>query len=84
MPFAVFKKNAVWGGTCDIGDCHCRIRLRHNSEGEKGRRLEVWFRHSELDEVLPFEKSTLVGYVEIQGSFQKGNRKCVFRRIENV
>lgn len=81
MPVAVFKKDAVWGGTCEIGGIRCRIRIRHNSGGEKGKRLEVWFPHEELDEVISLDKSTLVGYMEIQGSFQKGNGKCVFRRI---
>lgn len=84
MPFSVFKKDAVWGGSCEIGGTICRIRIRHNSEGEKGRRLEIWFPHKELDVVVPLEQSTLVGYMEIRGSFQKGNGKCVFRRIENV
>ena len=84
MPFAVFKKHAVWGGSCEIGYCKCRIRIRHNNDGEKGKRLEVWFPHKELDEFVPWDKSTLVGYMEIQGSFQRGNGKCVFRRIENV
>ena len=82
MPFAVFKKDAVWGGSCDIGDCRCRIRIRHNSIGQKGRRLEIWFPHEELDEVIPFERATLVGFVEIQGSFQKGTGKCLFRQLE--
>ena len=81
MPFTVFKRDAVWGGSCEIGGTICRIRIRHNSEGEKGRRLEVWFPHKELEEVIPLDKSTLVGYMEIQGSFQKSNGKCVFRRI---
>lgn len=84
MPFAVFKKNAVWGGSCEIGGTICRIRIRHNSEGEKGRRLEVWFPHNELGEDIPFDKSTLVGYMEILGSFQKGDGKCLFRRITNA
>jgi hypothetical protein len=83
MPFAVFRENAVWGGVCEIGDIKCRIRIRHNSEGEKGKRLEVWFPDQELGKEVPFEESTLVGYMLIQGSFQKGNGKCVFRRIEN-
>lgn len=84
MPFAVFKKDAIWGGICEIGGIKCRIRIRHNSEGEKGKRLEVWFPHEELEEVVPQDKSTLVGYMAIIGSFQKGNGKCVFRRILDV
>ena len=84
MPFAVFKKDAVWGGSCDIGDCKCRIRIRHNSGGEKGKRLEVWFPHEELDKVVPFEKSTLVGHIEIRGNFREGTGKCVFRRIDET
>lgn len=80
MPFAVFGENAVWGGSCEIGGMKCRIRIRHNSAGEKGRRLEIWFPHEELDVEVPFEKSTLVGYMEIRGSFQKGTGKCIFRR----
>ena len=81
MPFAVFKKDAEWGGSCEIGGTKCRIRIRHNSDGEKGRRLEVWFPHKDLEEAIPLDESTLVGYMEIQGSFQKSNGKCVFRRI---
>ena len=83
MPFAVFKKDAVWGGSCEIGGTICRIRIRHNSEGEKGRRLEIWFPHKELDEAVPFSKSTLVGYMEIRGCYQKGSGKCFFRRIRD-
>ena len=80
----MFKQNAVWGGSCEIGDTKCRIRIRHNSGGEKGKRLEVWFPHEVFDVVVPFDKSTLVGFIEIQGSFQKGNGKCLFRRITNA
>ena len=80
MPFAVFRDNAIWGGSCDIGAAKCRIRIRHNSNGEKGKRLEVWFPHKDLDEVVPFEKSTLVGYMAIRGSFQNGTGKCIFKR----
>ena len=72
MPFAVFRDNAVWGVSCEIGGTKCRIRIRHNSEGAKGRRLEIWFPHEELSQIVSFDKSTLVGYIEIYGSFQKG------------
>lgn len=84
MPFAVFKKDAEWGGSCEIGGTKCRIRIRHNSDGEKGKRLEVWFPHEESGVVVSYEKATQVGYVEIHGSFQKGTGKCVFRRVANV
>lgn len=82
MPFAVFKHNAVWGGVCTIGDIKCRIKIWHNSEGEKGKRLEVRFPHEELGKVVPIDKTTLVGYIGIQGSFQKGTGTCVFQTIK--
>lgn len=82
MPYAAFKENAVWGGPCTIGDTKCRIRIRHNSEGEKGRRLEIWFPDRELGVEVPFEHSTHVGYVKISGSFQKGTGKCFFEPVE--
>ena len=78
MPFKVFKPNAVWGGSCEIGTIKCRIRIRHNSDGEKGKRLEIWFPHEELGKEVPFEESTLVGYMKIKGSWQKGTGKCFF------
>ena len=78
MPFAVFKTNAVWGGTCEIGDAKCRIRIRHNNDGEKGKRLEVWFPHEELGKVIPYEKSTLVGYMKIKGNWREGTGECYF------
>ena len=81
MPFAVFKKDAVWGGICEIGGIRCRRRIRHNDEGEKGKRLEVWFPHAELGRELSFEEATLVGHMAIEGSFQKGTGKCIFRKI---
>ena len=84
MPFAVFKKDAVWGGTCEVGGIKCRIRIRHNDEGEKGKRLEVWFPHEELGRELSFEEATLVGYIEIRGSFREGTGKCVFRWIDET
>lgn len=80
MPFAVFKDDAVWGGSCEIGDVKCNIRIRHNMDGEKGKRLEVWFPNEELGREVPVEESTLVGYMSIQGSFKDGTGKCVFRR----
>lgn len=78
MPFAVFKPNAVWGGVCELGEVKCRLRIRHNMEGERGKRLEVWFPHIELGEVLPFEKSTLVGYMKISGNWRDGTGRCFF------
>ena len=84
MPFAIFKPNAVWGGSCEIGGIKCRIRIRHNMEGEKGKRIEVWFPHKELNKEMSFEDSTLVGYMEIQGSWQKKTGKCIFRRVEDA
>lgn len=78
MPFAVFKPNAVWGGVCDLGEVKCRLRIRHNMEGKNGMRLEVWFPHIELGEVVPFEKSTLVGYMKIKGNWREGTGHCFF------
>lgn len=78
MPFAVFKENAEWGGSCQVGDVKCRIRIRHNSSGEKGKRLEVWFPHSEYGKKVPYEESTLVGYIKISGNWRDGTGVCLF------
>lgn len=81
MPFAVFKHGAEWGGSCEIGDVKCGIRILHNMDGEDGKRLEVWFPHKELGREVDFDEATLVGHMAIQGSFKEGNGKCVFRRL---
>ena len=82
MPYAVFADNAIWGGSCHIGDIKCRIRIRHNSNGEKGKRLEVWFPDFVLDKKVPLEESTLVGYIAIKGNFRDGTGKCIFRLLK--
>ena len=78
MPFSIFKDNAEWGGTCLIGEVKCCIRIRHNGCGEKGKRLEIWFPHSELGKKVPYEESTLVGYMRISGNFRLGTGRCLF------
>ena len=80
MPFVVFKPNATWGGSCEIGAIDCCVRIRHNSDGEKGKRLEIWFPYRDNSDSVPIEKATLVGYMAIQGSFQKKTGKCIFRQ----
>ena len=81
MPFKVFEPDAVWGGSCELGDTPCRIRVKHNMSGEKGKRLEVWFPHSELDEEVPWERSTLVGYMQVVGNFRQGTGRCIFEPV---
>ena len=82
MPFSVFMPNAVWGGSCTIGEAICCIRIRHNSSGEKGRRLEVWFPHKEYREEVPYAEATLVGYVKIRGNWKEKTAHCYFQHIE--
>ena len=79
MPFAVFKPNAKWGGVCIIGDVKCRIRILHNQEGEKGKRLEVWFPDRELGREVPLEGTTIVGHIEIRGNWREKTGRCIFR-----
>ena len=81
MPFRVMKPDAVVGGTMYIGDCRCCIRIVHRQENEKGRHYEVYFPHIELDEVVPQENTTLVGYMEIKGNWKKHEGKCIFHPI---
>ena len=78
MPFAVFKEDAEWGGICYIGDVKCKIRVKHNGNGEKGKRLEVWFPHRELGKEVPYEQSTLVGYMKIKGNWRDKTGRCLF------
>lgn len=78
MPFAVFKPHALWGGTCLIGDIKCDVWIQHNDEGEKGKRLEIYFPHKLIGQTVPIEKTTHVGYMKIEGSWQKGTGKCFF------
>lgn len=81
MPFKVMKPDGEFGGVAYIGDCKCRIRVVHKPEAEKGKRYEVRFPDSELDQEVPMCKATLVGYMEIKGNWQEHTGECIFHPI---
>lgn len=83
MPFKVMKDDATVGGPMYIGDCKCCIRIVHKQNNEKGKRYEVYFPHKELDEIVPQENTTLVGYMEIKGNWKKHEGKCIFHPVKS-
>ena len=81
MPFRLMRPDAIIGGVIYIGDCRCRVRMLRKQNAEQGKRFEVRFPDTELEEKVPLEETTLVGYLEIKGNWTDGNGVCIFHPI---
>lgn len=81
MPFKVMKPNAIYGGVTYIGSCRCRVRVVHRQGAEKGKRYEVRFPDSELEQIVPMEATTLVGYMEVKGNWHEHTGECIFHPV---